>query len=389
MLTACCCPSPAARILGSSRSTKAAALVQEAAHVDANIIFGATIDDALGDEVRVTVIAAGFDGGMPKRRTDGSTLRRHVPKSPSPVEETRVAAPRVIEGEDPLSGDYEREPARVGMPLVDDDLDAPDFRSEFADAGGLRHADHRRTISGDFIGVLFTDRTLDVADRAEPGTRNRFDRSASSDRWPAGHVDAPGPWSPGGGDRPSAGRRADSRRARDRGHFSALGARAADCVPVLLADLVSGAVAAVHAETRSRGQRCGRRPRCARRPRWAPPAPNALSPGSARTSADRATRCPTRSAPRLRDLVPLTHAVTSWGTPALDLGAGVTAQLTERGVAEVISVGGCTMEEPRLHSHRRDATAAGPSGRSRMASPRTTAAGVEPRDLGKPRFGKG
>jgi len=32
---------------------------------DANIIFGAVIDDTLGDEVRVTVIAAGFDGGEP------------------------------------------------------------------------------------------------------------------------------------------------------------------------------------------------------------------------------------------------------------------------------------------------------------------------------------
>jgi cell division protein FtsZ len=42
--------------------------VSQAAHAEANIIFGATIDDALGDEVRVTVIAAGFDGGMPKRR---------------------------------------------------------------------------------------------------------------------------------------------------------------------------------------------------------------------------------------------------------------------------------------------------------------------------------
>jgi cell division protein FtsZ len=39
-------------------------LVQEAAHPEANIIFGTVIDDALGDEVRVTVIAAGFDGGV-------------------------------------------------------------------------------------------------------------------------------------------------------------------------------------------------------------------------------------------------------------------------------------------------------------------------------------
>ncbi|MDR1152551.1 MAG: cell division protein FtsZ [Bifidobacteriaceae bacterium] len=40
---------------------QAASLVREAAHDDANIIFGCVIDDALADEVRVTVIAAGFD----------------------------------------------------------------------------------------------------------------------------------------------------------------------------------------------------------------------------------------------------------------------------------------------------------------------------------------
>jgi cell division protein FtsZ len=51
--------------LGLFEINEAAQLVSEAAHPEANIIFGAVIDDALGDEVRVTVIAAGFDGGQP------------------------------------------------------------------------------------------------------------------------------------------------------------------------------------------------------------------------------------------------------------------------------------------------------------------------------------
>ena len=51
--------------LGLFEINEAAELVAEAAHPEANIIFGAVIDDALGDEVRVTVIAAGFDGGAP------------------------------------------------------------------------------------------------------------------------------------------------------------------------------------------------------------------------------------------------------------------------------------------------------------------------------------
>jgi cell division protein FtsZ len=60
--------------LGLFEINEAARLVQEAAHPEANIIFGAVIDDALGDEVRVTVIAAGFDGGTPTRRADERAL---------------------------------------------------------------------------------------------------------------------------------------------------------------------------------------------------------------------------------------------------------------------------------------------------------------------------
>ncbi|MEU5085863.1 cell division protein FtsZ [Streptomyces sp. NPDC021356] len=56
--------------LGLFEINEAAQLVSEAAHPEANIIFGAVIDDALGDEVRVTVIAAGFDGGQPPARRD-------------------------------------------------------------------------------------------------------------------------------------------------------------------------------------------------------------------------------------------------------------------------------------------------------------------------------
>jgi cell division protein FtsZ len=53
--------------LGLFEINEACELVQNAAHPDARIIFGTTIDDALGDEVRITVIAAGFAGGEPKK----------------------------------------------------------------------------------------------------------------------------------------------------------------------------------------------------------------------------------------------------------------------------------------------------------------------------------
>jgi cell division protein FtsZ len=54
--------------LGLFEINEAASLVQESAHSDANIIFGTVIDDSLGDEVRVTVIAAGFDANSASRK---------------------------------------------------------------------------------------------------------------------------------------------------------------------------------------------------------------------------------------------------------------------------------------------------------------------------------
>ncbi|MFJ6806861.1 cell division protein FtsZ [Streptomyces anulatus] len=81
--------------LGLFEINEAAQLVSEAAHPEANIIFGAVIDDALGDEVRVTVIAAGFDGGQPPARRENvlgaSSNKREEPAAPvrSSAESTR------------------------------------------------------------------------------------------------------------------------------------------------------------------------------------------------------------------------------------------------------------------------------------------------------------
>src|SRR6516165_8430216 len=60
--------------LGLFEINEAAQLVSNSAAVDANIIFGAVIDDALGDEVRVTVIAAGFDEQRPSRSASAAAV---------------------------------------------------------------------------------------------------------------------------------------------------------------------------------------------------------------------------------------------------------------------------------------------------------------------------
>jgi len=92
--------------LGLFEINEAASLVQESAHPDANIIFGTVIDDSLGDEVRVTVIAAGFDAGTPTHKkleptavasrgpvAPGQAGQVHRPTTPAP---TRPAAHQPI-----------------------------------------------------------------------------------------------------------------------------------------------------------------------------------------------------------------------------------------------------------------------------------------------------
>ncbi|MBP8918269.1 MAG: cell division protein FtsZ [Micropruina sp.] len=121
--------------LGLFEVSSAANLIEEAAHEDANIIFGTVIDDALGDEVRVTVIAAGFDGGQPPRRQPGITRapdlrqQRAVPAAapvsrPEPVVNPAPARPQPPVQQPPAERPtYQRPPA----PPADDDLDVPDF----------------------------------------------------------------------------------------------------------------------------------------------------------------------------------------------------------------------------------------------------------------------
>ncbi|MFC4907922.1 cell division protein FtsZ [Actinomadura gamaensis] len=82
--------------LGLFEINEAAQLVSNAAAPDANIIFGAVIDDALGDEVRVTVIAAGFDEGRPTRPAPEADARRVPParqNTPNPTASQPAPAP--------------------------------------------------------------------------------------------------------------------------------------------------------------------------------------------------------------------------------------------------------------------------------------------------------
>ncbi|GAA4747016.1 cell division protein FtsZ [Gordonia alkaliphila] len=121
--------------LGLFEINNAATQVQEAAHEDANIIFGTVIDDNLGDEVRVTVIAAGFDGGAPRKRVENPAATTAA-KAPGTVESAQSGQVSTPPANDPLFGSKpvaggdpfaQTPPRRNTVRLDDDEVDVPDF----------------------------------------------------------------------------------------------------------------------------------------------------------------------------------------------------------------------------------------------------------------------
>ena len=120
--------------LGLFEINEAARLVQEAAHPEANVIFGTVIDDALGDEVRVTVIAAGFDGGVPQQRPDDRALgqvqsggqgrpQQQAPAQQAPAQQ----APAAQQQQEPEQQRGQASPPRQVTFDDGDGLDIPDF----------------------------------------------------------------------------------------------------------------------------------------------------------------------------------------------------------------------------------------------------------------------
>jgi cell division protein FtsZ len=110
--------------LGLFEINEACELVQQAAHPEAKIIFGTTIDDALGDEVRITVIAAGFDGGAPKKVfmpiIDAAALNGHA--DPIPTNDPLSVALDLPDSE----SDAKRRVTFEEL-LAEDEIDVPDF----------------------------------------------------------------------------------------------------------------------------------------------------------------------------------------------------------------------------------------------------------------------
>ncbi|WCM54922.1 cell division protein FtsZ [Microbacterium sp. EF45047] len=113
--------------LGIFEIHDAADLVKEAAHPEANIIFGTVIDDTLGDEVRVTVIAAGFDGGEPAPRLEPMVVERPAAVLPEVRLEEKAEEPAASEPVRPSSPVSAPAPTSLEPAFADDDIDIPEF----------------------------------------------------------------------------------------------------------------------------------------------------------------------------------------------------------------------------------------------------------------------
>ncbi len=113
--------------LGLYEINDAAKLVEEAVHPDANIIFGAVIDDSLGDEVRVTVVAAGFDEAQQRSsRLSAQLADDSPPTTPDPV----VPEPEeswLLPSEEKSTADSNQVPAFAAESDDDGELDVPEF----------------------------------------------------------------------------------------------------------------------------------------------------------------------------------------------------------------------------------------------------------------------
>jgi polyphenol oxidase len=130
--------------------------------------------------------------------------------------------------------------------------------------------------------------------------------------------------------------------------------RAADCVPVLLADAEAGVVGACH---------CGRPGLVAGIVPATVKAMRELGAGDLTAwvgpyVCGRCYEVPQTMQDDVAAIEPASRATTSWGTPSVDVGAGVRAQLDRDGVA-CVDLSTCTRESPDLFSYRRDGRQSG------------------------------
>lgn len=110
---------------------QAAAIIRETAHPDVNMIFGAVIDQEMGDEVRVTVIATGFErSGVPRRALERLTTRTERPANQNSMLSAPASFSRPSESVSISSDTRSTNESKAITPPAtygNDDLDVPTF----------------------------------------------------------------------------------------------------------------------------------------------------------------------------------------------------------------------------------------------------------------------
>ncbi|MFI6853503.1 peptidoglycan editing factor PgeF [Streptomyces sp. NPDC050416] len=126
----------------------------------------------------------------------------------------------------------------------------------------------------------------------------------------------------------------------------------ADCVPVLLADPVAGIAAAAHAGRP--GMIAGVVPAALRAMTELGAEPSRIVARTGPTVCGRCYEVPEAMRAEVSAIEPAAYAETSWGTPAVDVSAGVHAQLDRLGVRDRAQSPVCTLESDDHFSYRRD-----------------------------------
>jgi len=141
-----------------SEVNEASSLIQSSAHEDANIIFGAVLDERMGDEVKITVIATGFRDQMPERRarmlnveelsvvsvpvlaTD-AWMREKTPAPPTPAPAPRFMSEEEDDGNDEAEREFVAAAARPGRVEIAEEpaYAAPprDYASDFGNGARI------------------------------------------------------------------------------------------------------------------------------------------------------------------------------------------------------------------------------------------------------------
>ncbi|MDT0264982.1 peptidoglycan editing factor PgeF [Streptomyces sp. DSM 44915] len=217
----------------------------------------------------------------------------------------------------------------------------------FSDSrGGVSAAPYASANLGDAVGddpaAVAANRSAAAAELGLPAARVRWMRQVHGGE--VAVVEGPAD----GGAPPEV----DGLVAAERG--LALAVVTADCVPVLLADPVAGVVGAAHAGRP--GLLAGVVPATVEAMRALGARPERLVARTGPAICGRCYEVPAELAERAAELLPASAATTSWGTPAIDIPAGVRRQLADAGVVDIDSAASCTLESADHFSYRRSST---------------------------------